>query len=152
MRYSASNPLRWKFHFSALRHGDDGVVGRVVVCGWVSSSVQKKPSRRNTTTIIPTTSENFCRFASIWPRVLRYYFYYIGKSLLPLKIIKFSRSLFCHCSVRAKLFKKKTPNCPASRTNCMQDKNPCAIVITTSTMLRQLIFRYEDSVCDPQIL
>ena len=51
MWYSASNPLRRKFHFSALRHGDDGVVGRVVVCGWVSSSVQKKTSRRNTTTI-----------------------------------------------------------------------------------------------------
>jgi hypothetical protein len=33
MRYSASNSLRRKFHFSALRHGDDGVVGRVVVCG-----------------------------------------------------------------------------------------------------------------------
>ena len=41
MWYSASNPLRRKFHFSALRHGDDGVVDRVVVCGWVSSSVQK---------------------------------------------------------------------------------------------------------------
>jgi hypothetical protein len=25
-------------------------------------------------------------------------------------------------------------------------------VITTSTILRQLIFRYEDSVCDPQTL
>ncbi len=33
------------------RHGDDGVVGRVVVCGWVLSSVQKKLFRRNTTTI-----------------------------------------------------------------------------------------------------
>jgi hypothetical protein len=30
MRYSASNPLHRKFHFSALRHGDDGVVGRLV--------------------------------------------------------------------------------------------------------------------------
>jgi hypothetical protein len=29
--------------------------------------------------------------------------------------------LFCHCSARAKLFKKKTPNYPACRTNCMQD-------------------------------
>ncbi len=35
--------------------------------------------------------------------------------------MKFSRPLFCHCSARAKLFKKKTPNCPACRTNCMQD-------------------------------
>jgi hypothetical protein len=52
-----------------------------------------------------------------------YCFYYVGgNSLLPLKIMKFSRSLlFCHCSARAKLFKKKTPNYPACRTNCMQD-------------------------------
>ena len=33
IQYSASNPLCTKFHFSALCHGDDGVVGRVVVCG-----------------------------------------------------------------------------------------------------------------------
>jgi hypothetical protein len=34
---------------------------------------------------------------------------------------KICRSLFCHCSARVKLFKKKTPNYPACRTNCMQD-------------------------------
>jgi hypothetical protein len=39
VRYSASNPLHRTFHFSALCHGDDGVVGRVVVCGCVPSSV-----------------------------------------------------------------------------------------------------------------
>ncbi len=49
MWYSASNPLRRKFHFSALCHGDDGVVGRVVVCGWVSSSVFFWRWRRNHT-------------------------------------------------------------------------------------------------------
>jgi hypothetical protein len=49
MRYSASNPLCRKFHFSALRHGDDGVVGRVAVCGWVSSSVFFWRLRRNHT-------------------------------------------------------------------------------------------------------
>ncbi len=36
-------------------------------------------------------------------------------------LTKFSRSLFCNCSARAKLFKKKTPTCPACRTNCIQD-------------------------------
>ena len=51
----------------------------------------------------------------------KYYFYYVRNSLSPLKIIKFSHSLFCHCSTRAKLFKKKTPNYSACRTNCMQD-------------------------------
>ena len=35
------------------------------------------------------------------------YFYYVGNSLLLLKIIKFSCSLFCHCSARAKLSKKR---------------------------------------------
>jgi hypothetical protein len=50
-----------------------------------------------------------------------YYFYFVKNSRSPLKIIKFSHSLFCHCSARAKLFKKKTPNYPACRTNCMQD-------------------------------
>ncbi len=50
-----------------------------------------------------------------------YYFNYLENSRSPLKIIKFSHSLFCHCSVRAKLFKKKTPTYPACRTNCMQD-------------------------------
>ena len=53
-----------------------------------------------------------------------YYFYYVRKSLLPLKMIKFSRSMFCHCSARAKLFKKKTPSHPACRTNFMQDNIP----------------------------
>jgi hypothetical protein len=36
-------------------------------------------------------------------------------------LTKFSRSPFCNCSARAKLFKKKTPTCPACRTNCIQD-------------------------------
>ncbi len=36
---------------NSIFHGDDGVVGQVVVCGWVLSSVQKKTSRRNTSTI-----------------------------------------------------------------------------------------------------
>jgi hypothetical protein len=63
-----------------------------------------------------------------------YYFYYVKKSCLPLKIIKFCHSLFCHCSVRAKLFKKKTPNYPACRINCMQDNISVRPTLTAGTL------------------
>jgi hypothetical protein len=52
MQYSASNLVCMELDFSALCHGDYGVVGRVVVCGCVSSSVffQKSYQKRRNST------------------------------------------------------------------------------------------------------
>ena len=49
MQYSVSNPVHTKLHFSALHHGDYGVVGRVVVYGCALSS---RRERRNSTILI----------------------------------------------------------------------------------------------------
>jgi hypothetical protein len=64
-----------------------------------------------------------------------YYFYYVENSRSPLKIIKFSHSLFCHCSARAKLFKKRhLTTLHAGQTAC-RTIYPCALADMCSIVM-----------------